>query len=91
MAKEKLITRTISVSTIEATFLDIETADVRKVNIDIPEIGNIRDPHAYIESNYAILAEKLVTFKFLKTESRLYGITMQHFLENAELLNITED
>nr|DAH22385.1 MAG TPA: hypothetical protein [Caudoviricetes sp.] len=90
MAKEKLITRTISVSTIEATFLDIETAEVRKVDIDIPEIGNIRNPHAYIESNYAILTEKLVTFKFLKTEFRLYGITLQHFLENAELLNIME-
>lgn len=90
MAKEKLITRTISVSTIEATFIDIETAEVRKVDIDIPEIGNTRNAHAYIESNYAILSEKLVTFKFLKTESRLYGITLQHFLENAVLLNITE-
>lgn len=90
MSKEKLITRTISVSTIEATFLDIETAEVRKVDIDIPEFGTIRNPHAYIETNYAILAEKLVTFKFLNTESRLYGITLQHFLENAELLNITE-
>ena len=90
MRKEKLITRTVSVSTIEATFLDIETAEVRKVDIDIPEIGTIRNLHVYIETNYAILAEKLVTFKFLKTESRLYGITMQHFLENAELLNITE-
>lgn len=90
MAKEKLITRTVTVSTIEALFVDTETAEVRKVDIDIPQISSIRNPSAYIQANHAILSEKLVTFKRLKTENRLYGITLQHFLENAELINIKE-
>lgn len=83
MAKEKLITRTIRITTVEAVFMDTETAEVRKVDIDIPNISEMKYPGDYIQ-------EKYVFHRILKTTDKLYGITIQHFLENAELLNITE-
>lgn len=90
MAKEKLITRTIRITTVEAVFMDTETAEVRKVDIDIPNIAEMKYPGDYIQENYAFASEKYVFHRILKTTDKLYGITIQHFLENAELLNITE-
>lgn len=90
MAKEKLITRTIRITTVEAVFMDTETAEVRKVDIDIPNMSEMKYPGDYIQKNYAFATEKYVLHRILKTTDKLYGITIQHFLENAELLNITE-
>lgn len=90
MAKEKLITRTIRITTVEAIFMDTETAEVRKVDIDIPNMSEMKYPGDYIQKNYAFATEKYVFHRILKTIDKLYGITIQHFLENAELLNITE-
>lgn len=90
MAKEKLITRTIRITTVEAVFMDTETAEVRKVDLDIPNISEMRYPGDYIQDNYAFATEKYVFHRTVKTADKLYGITVQHFLENAELLNETE-
>lgn len=90
MAKEKLITRTIRITTVEAVFMDTDTTEVRKVDIDIPNISEMKWPGDYIQENYALATEKYVFHRILKTADKLYGITIQHFLENAELLNITE-
>lgn len=90
MAKEKLITRTIRITTVEALFVDLETAEVRKVDLDIQNISEMKYPGDYIQENYAFATEKYVYHRTIKTTDKLYGITIQHFLENAELLNITE-
>lgn len=90
MAKEKLITRTIRITTVEAVFMDTETAEVRKVCIDIPNMGEMKNPGNYIQENYALATEQYVFCRIIKDSDKLYGITIQHFLENAELLNITE-
>lgn len=90
MAKEKLITRTIRITTVEAVFMDTETAEVRKVDLDIPNIAEMKYPGDYIQENYALYSEKYVFHRTLKTTDKLYGITVQHFLENAELLNEKE-
>lgn len=90
MAKEKMITRTIRITTVEAVFMDTETAEVLKVDLDIPNISEMKYPGDYIQENYASATEKYVCHRIIKTTDKLYGITIQHFLENAELLNITE-
>lgn len=90
MAKEKLITRTIRMTTVEAVFMDTETAEVRKLDLIIPNISEMKNPGDYIQEKYALSTEKYVFHRILNTTDQLYGITIQHFLENAELLNITE-
>ena len=90
MAKEKLITRTIRITTVEAVFMDTETAEVRKVHIDIPNMDEMKNLCKYMQENYALATEQYVFSRIIKTTDKLYGITTQHFLENAELLNIKE-
>ena len=90
MAKEKLITRTIRMTTVEAVFMDTETAEVRKLDLLIPNISEMKNPGDYIQEKYALSTEKYVFHRIIKTTEQLYGITIQHFLENAELLNIKE-
>lgn len=86
MRKEKLITRTITVSTAEFMCLDTETANVEIVTAEL--IGKV-DKETAIKM-YKATAEtdtfKPVSCQSVSYNEQLYGMTEKEFIEHAKIL-----
>lgn len=86
MRKEKLITRTITVSTAEFMCLDIETANVEIVTAEL--IGKVDNETAL--KMYKATAEtdtfKAVSCQSVKYTEQLYAMTEKEFIKHAKIL-----
>lgn len=86
MRKEKLITRTIIVSTCEFMCVDVETANVEIVTAELT--GKISKDEAL--KIYKSTAEsdtfKVVNCQSISYNEQLYGMTEKEFIEHAKIL-----
>ena len=86
MKKEKLITRTITVSTAEFMCLDTETANVEIVTAEL--IGKVDKETAL--KIYKVSAEtdtfKAVSCQSVNYTEQLYGMTEKEFIKHAKIL-----
>lgn len=86
MRKEKLITRTITVSTVEFMCLNTETANVEIVTDEL--IGKVDNETAL--KMYKATAEtdifKVVSCQSVSYNEQLYGMTEKEFIEHAKIL-----
>lgn len=86
MRKEKLITRTITVSTAEFMCLDTKTANVEIITAEL--IGKVDNETAL--KMYKATAEtdtfKAVSCQSLKYTEQLYGMTEKEFIKHAKIL-----
>ena len=86
MRKEKLITRTITVTTAEFMCLDTETANVEIVTAEL--IGKVDKETAL--KMYKVTVEtdtfKVVFCQSVNYTEQLYGMTEKEFIEHAKIL-----
>ena len=85
MAKERMITRTIEVTTYSVMTLDIETAEPRVIDYKITGIVNT-DPLKYLKKLHETETLKLVTITDEHRETALYGMTEQDFIILGDVL-----
>lgn len=86
MARERMVTRTFEVTTIELLTVNTDTAEVRKLELPITGFSAQRKPLEYLKELYETDTVKVVTYKELSTSQALYGMTEQDFLAHAALL-----
>ena len=86
MRKEKLITRTITVTTAEFMCLDTETANVEVITAQLT--GKVDNATAL--KMYKGIAEtetfKVVACQSISYTEQLYGMTEKEFIEHAKVL-----
>lgn len=86
MRKEKLITRTITVTTAEFMCLDTETANVEVITGQLT--GKVDNATAL--KMYKAIAEtetfKVVACQSISYTEQLYGMTEKEFIEHAKIL-----
>ena len=86
MRKEKLITRTITVTTAEFMCVNVETANVEVVTAELT--GKIDSETAL--KKYKATAEtatlKVVSCQSVNYNEQLYGMTEKEFIEHAKIL-----
>lgn len=86
MRKEKLITRTITVTTAEIMCLDTETANVEIVTAEL--MGKVDKETAL--KMYKVTAEtdtfKAVACQTVNYSEQLYGMTEKEFIKHAKIL-----
>lgn len=86
MRKEKLITRTITVTTAEFMCLDTETANVEVITTQLT--GKLDNATAL--KLYKGIAEtetfKVVACQSISYTEQLYGMTEREFIEHAKIL-----
>ena len=85
MAKERMVTRTIEVTTYSVMTLNIETAEPRVIDYKITGTVNA-DPLKHLKKLYETDTLKLVTITGEAHETALYGMTEQDFIRLAEVL-----
>ena len=86
MAREKMVTRTFEVTTVEVLTVNVETAEVRKLDLPITSFNSVKKPLEYLKSQYETDTVKVVNFIPLHTEEILYGMTEMEFLTHARVL-----
>ncbi len=86
MAREKMVTRTFEVTTVEVLFVNVESAEVRKMELPVTGFHSQKKPLDYLKSQYEDDTLKVVSFKELSTTQQLYGMTEEYFLAHATLL-----
>ena len=85
MAKERMVTRTIEVTTYSVMTLNIETAEPLVIDYKITGTVNA-DPLRYLKKLYETDTLKLVAITSEERETALYGMTEQDFIRLAEVL-----
>lgn len=85
MAKERMITRTIEVTTYSVMTLDIETAEARVIDYKITGIVNT-DPLKHLKKLHETETLKLVAITGEQRETALYGMTEEDFIKLADVL-----
>ena len=85
MAKERMVTRTIEVTTYSVMTLNIETADPQVVDYKITGTVNV-DPLKYLKKLYETDTIKLVAITGEARETALYGMTEKDFIRLAEVM-----
>lgn len=85
MAKERMITRTIEVTTYSVMTLNIETAEPRVVDYKITGTVNA-DPMKVLKDLYETESLKLVAITETVKETALYGMPEQDFIRLAHVL-----
>ncbi len=87
MARERMVTRTITETTVKAMGVNVETAQVDIVAYtlsgDYPDNATILKA---LKKNYENDNYKIVNIEDVKTEEKLYGMTEQQFIELAKEL-----
>ena len=87
MARERMVTRTITETTVKAMGVNVETAQVDIVAYtlsgDYPDNATILKT---LKKNYENDNYKIVNIEEVKTEEKLYGMTEQQFIELAKEL-----
>ena len=92
MARERMVTRTISTTTIEVLFINIETSEVGTKHFVLGQ-NMVKDEKTMLNNAQAMLDTetgnalwKCVAVKNVKEEEPLYGMTEQDFLKYAKVL-----
>lgn len=85
MAKERMVTRTIEVTTYSVMTLNIETAEPLVVDYKITGTVNV-DPLKHLKKLYETDTLKLVAITGEERETALYGMTEQEFIRLAEVM-----
>ena len=81
--RDRKITRTIKITIVEITTLNVETAEVQKFDIKVPSFAVIKHPMEYFQSHYDSETVKVVVFKPLETRDTLFAMDENDFIANA--------
>ena len=87
MARERMVTRTVIATEVNALCLNIETAE--PFNKDVTLSGTFNDKQAVEKAAKKVIdteKEKCVTVVDYKEKETLYGMTEQQFIELAKVL-----
>lgn len=86
MKKDKMVTRTITVTTAEFMCLDTETANVEVITAHL----TVKVDNATALKMYKAIAEtetfKVVACQSISYTEQLYGMTEKEFIEHAKVL-----
>ena len=92
MARERMVTRTISTTTIEVLVINIETSEVGTKHFVLGQ-NMIKDEKAMIKNAQSMLDVetgntiwKCVAIKNVKEEETLYGMSESEFIKYAKVL-----
>ena len=86
MARERTVTRTITATILEAMTVNIETAEVRKVEYRVPSYGGTPKDLAWVKSQIETDTVKVVTITVIGTEDNLYSMPESLFIQLADKL-----
>ena len=86
MARERTVTRTITATILEAMTLNIETAEVRKVEYRVPSYSGSKKDLAWVKSQLETDTVKVVTINVIGTEDNLYSMPESLFIQLADKL-----
>lgn len=92
MARERMVTRTVSTTTIDVLVINIETAEVGTKSFVLGQ-NMVKDEKTMLNNAQAMMDEqagnslwKCVAVKNIVEEETLYGMTEQDFLKYAKVL-----
>lgn len=86
MARERIITRTIESNIFEVMTCNIETAEVKTIEIRTGVLPASTKPERYLKKNYETDTIKICAIVSHRTEQALYGMPEDEFLKYAKLL-----
>lgn len=86
MARERTVTRTITATILEAMTVNIETAEVSKVEYRVPSYGGTAKDLAWVKSRLESDTVKVVTVNVIGTEDNLYSMPESLFIQLADKL-----
>ena len=92
MARERMITRTVSTTTIDVLVINIESAEVDTKsfvlgqNMTKDEKTMLNNAQKMLDDETGTSLWKCVAIKNIKEEETLYGMTEQDFLRYAKVL-----
>lgn len=92
MARERMVTRTVSTTTIEVLVINIETSEVGTKHF-ILGLGMTKDEKSMLKASQKMMNEeaqnelwKCVAIKAVKEEETLYGMPETEFIKYAKVL-----
>lgn len=92
MARERMVTRTVSTTTVDVLVINIETAEVCTKSFVLGQ-NMVKDEKTMLNNAQKMLDDetgtilcKCVAIKNIKEEETLYGMTEQDFLKYAKVL-----
>lgn len=92
MARERMVTRTVSTTTVDVLVINIETAEVGTKSFILGQ-NMVKDEKTMLYNAQKMLDDetgttnwKCVAIKNIKEEETLYGMTEQDFLKYAKVL-----
>ena len=92
MARERMVTRTVSTTTVDVLVINIETADVGTKTFILGQ-NMVKDEKTMLNNAQKMMDDetgnalwKCVAIKNIKEEETLYGMTEQDFLKYAKVL-----
>ena len=92
MARERMVTRTVSTTTIDVLVINIETSEVGTKSFVLGQ-NMVKDEKTMLNNAQKMLDDetgttlwKCVAIKNIKEEETLYGMTEQDFLKYAKVL-----
>ena len=92
MARERMVTRTVSTTTVDVLVINIETAEVDTKsfvlgqNMTKDEKTTLNNAQKMLDDETGTTLWKCVAIKNIKEEETLYGMTEQDFLRYAKVL-----
>ena len=86
MKKEKLITRTITVTTAEFMCVDTETANVEVITAELTGKLDTETALKVYKSTVETDTFKVVACQSITYTEQLYGMTEKQFIEHAKIL-----
>ena len=92
MARERMVTRTVSTTTVDVLVINIETAEVETKsfvlgqNMTKDEKTMLNNAQKTLDDETGTTLWKCVAIKNIKEEETLYGMTEQDFLRYAKVL-----
>lgn len=92
MARERMVTRTVSTTTVDVLVINIETAEVDTKSFVLGQ-NMVKDEKTMLNNAQKMLDDetgttlwKCVAIKNIKEEETLYGMAEQDFLKYAKVL-----
>lgn len=86
MARQRMVTRTVEVNTYTVMTCNTETAEVLNVDYSIGAISSKDDAMKILKKQYETDTVKLVAIVEHKTETVLYGMPEEKFIQFAKVL-----
>lgn len=86
MARQRMVTRTVEVNTASVMTLNTETAEVRIIDYKLGALPNNVDVLKILKKMYETDTIKLCAIKEFSTETVLYGMPEEQFIQLARVL-----